>query len=122
MGAYANAKLMVLMYPYELARRPEHTDVTVNAVQPGFVATSLGRNDGNRLSSITFRMVRPFWISAKKAAKTPVYLASSEEVKNATGKCFSKLKETATSPASYDQHMQKLLCDKTVELLGLANI
>jgi NAD(P)-dependent dehydrogenase (short-subunit alcohol dehydrogenase family) len=79
---------MVLLYPYELARRLERTDVAVNAVQPGFVATNFGRNDGNRFSSIAFRMVRPFQISAKKAAKTPVYLASSEEVKNAPGKCF----------------------------------
>lgn len=96
MGAYANAKLMVLMYPYELARRLERTGATVNAVQPGFVATNLGRNNGSRLLSITFRMVRPFRISAKKAVKIPIYLASSDEVKNATGKCFSKLKETAT--------------------------
>jgi len=120
MKVYANAKLMVLMFTYELARRLEGTGVTVNALEPGFVATNLGRSSGSLRSAILFKMVRPMQINAKKGAETSVYLASSDEVKGVTGKCFAKMHETTTAPISHDQQLQKQLWDKTVELIGLA--
>jgi NAD(P)-dependent dehydrogenase (short-subunit alcohol dehydrogenase family) len=120
MKVYENAKLMILMHTYELAKRLQGTGIAVNAVQPGFAATNLGKNSGSRLQFLMFTIVRPLQTSAREAARTVVYLASSDEVKDATGKCFSKLHETATAPTSYDQHLQKLLWDKTVELLMLS--
>lgn len=121
MRAYRSAKLMVLMFTYELARRLEGSGVSVNAVQPGFAATNLGRNSGSRLQSFMFGMMRPFQASAKKAAETSVYLASSKEVEGVTGKCFARMKETATAPASYDQQMQRQLWETTEKLLGLTS-
>jgi len=121
MKAYRKAKLMVIMFTYELARRLQSTGVTVNVVQPGFVATNLGRNSGSRLQSLLFGMVRPFQISAKKGAETTVYLASSPEVEGVTGKCFSKLKEVSTTPISYDEEKQRLLWDTTLKLSGLTS-
>ncbi len=47
MEAYANTKLMVTTWTYELARRLEGTGVTANVAEPGFVATNLGRNSGS---------------------------------------------------------------------------
>lgn len=120
MRAYANAKLMLLMYTYELARRLEGTGVTVNAVLPGFVRTNLGKNSGSRLYSLAYMIMRPFQISARKSAETPVYLATSDDVKSVTGKCFSKLREITTSRISLDREKQKQLWDATVKLLGLA--
>jgi NAD(P)-dependent dehydrogenase (short-subunit alcohol dehydrogenase family) len=117
MAVYSNVKLMVIMYSYELARRLEGTGVTVNVALPGFVATNLGR--GSILYRLQYLIVRPIQISAKKGAETSVYLASSDEVEGVTGKYFTKMRETATSPASYDQQTQKQLWDKTIELLGL---
>ena len=119
MRVYSNAKLMLLMFTYELARRLEGTGVTVNAVEPGFVATNLGRSSGSLRSAIMFKMVRPMQISAKRGAETSVYLASSEELGNVTGKCFTKKHETTTATISYDQQLQKQLWTKTVDLLGL---
>jgi retinol dehydrogenase-14 len=120
MRAYANAKLMVIMFTYELARHLQQTGVTANVVLPGFVATNLGRNSGSRRQSLMFKLVRPFQISAQRAAETPIYLACSKEVENITGKCFSKLKEVSTAPTSYDQSLQNALWKKTVEILGLS--
>ncbi|MGB8780953.1 MAG: SDR family oxidoreductase [Candidatus Bathyarchaeia archaeon] len=118
-NSYANAKLMLIMFTYELARRLQGTGVTVNAVQPGLVATNLGKNSGSRIQSFMFMMMRPFLISPKKGAETAVYLASSHEVEGVTGKCFSKLKETSTTPITYDQQAQKSLWDATAKMLGL---
>ena len=120
MRMYANAKLMVLMFTYELARRLDGQGVTANAVLPGFVATNIGRNSGSRLQSMMFRLMRPFQISAQEAAKTLVHLASSKEVEGITGKCFSKMKEIRTSEASHDQQKQKILWDTTTKLLGVS--
>jgi NAD(P)-dependent dehydrogenase (short-subunit alcohol dehydrogenase family) len=117
---YDNAKLMVMMFTYELARRLKGSGVTVNVLMPGFTATNLGKSSGSLTSSIMFKMVRPMQQSAKKGAETSVYLASSNEVKDITGKCFAKKKETKTCPASYDEELQKRLWSKTESMLGLA--
>jgi len=119
MGVYSNAKLMVIMFTYELARRLEGTGVTVNLLEPGFVATNLGKNSGSLRSNIMFKLVRPMQTNAKKGAETSIYLASSEEIKDTTGKCFAKKQETTTAPTSYDKQLQKALWDKTNELLDL---
>lgn len=118
-NAYANAKLMLTMWTYHLARRLGGTGVTVNVTQPGFVATNLGRNSGSVPLSLAFTLMRPFQISAKKGAETSVYLASAREIEGVTGKCFSRLHETKTAEISNDLQTQRLLWDATTELLGL---
>jgi NAD(P)-dependent dehydrogenase (short-subunit alcohol dehydrogenase family) len=116
---YANTKLMLMMFTYELARRLKDTGVTANVLMPGFVATNLGKNSGSLSSSIMFKMVRLMQVNAKKGAETSVYLASSDEVKDFSGKCFAKKKEATTCPASYDEPLQKRLWNETVALLNL---
>jgi NAD(P)-dependent dehydrogenase (short-subunit alcohol dehydrogenase family) len=116
---YANTKLMLILHTYELARRLTGSGVTANVLLPGFTATNLGRNSGSLSSSIMFKMVRPMQQSAKKGAETSIYLASSDEVKGLTGKCFAKKKQTTTCPASYDEDLQARLWKKTESLLGL---
>jgi retinol dehydrogenase 14 len=119
MQVYSNSKLMLMMFTYELSKRLVGSGVTANVLMPGFVATNLGKNSGSLRSSIMFKMVRPMQINAKKGAETSIYLASSEEVKDVTGKCFAKKKESATCPASYDELLQKRLWNETTTLLNL---
>ncbi len=119
MQAYSNVKLMLMMFTYELSRRLAGTGITVNVLMPGFVATNLGKNSGSLRSAIMFAMVRPMQISAKKGAETSVYLASDDEVKEVSGKCFAKKKEVTTCPASYDVSVQERLWIETVKLLNL---
>ena len=121
MKAYANSKLALTMYTYELARRLEGSGVTANVAEPGFVSTNLGKNSGSLLLSLGYRMMRPIQISAKKGASTSVYLAFASEVEHVTGKCFYKLHETETAPISYDRQIQRRLWDATVKLLGLSD-
>jgi retinol dehydrogenase-14 len=120
--AYANSKLMLTMHTYELARRLKGSGLTANVVEPGFVATNLGRNSGSLLLSLGYKMMRPFQMSAKKGAEPSIYLASEPEVEGVTGKCFARMQEKETVPISYDQQVQRRLWDATVELLGLTSI
>ncbi len=122
MRMYANAKLMLMMYTYELARRLEGSGVTANVVVPGFVRTDLGRNSGSRLYSLSYKIMSPFQIGAKKSAETPVYLASSEEAADVTGKCFAKCKVKTTSSLSMDPEKQKRLWEATAAMLGLESL
>jgi len=116
---YGSAKLMIEMFTYEMARRLENTGVSVNAVLPGFVATNLGRSSGSLSSRIMFGMMKPFQLSPKEGAETSIYVASSPEVDGVTGKCFRKCDVTTTSEISHDVEKQKLLWEKTIDLLDL---
>ena len=119
MEVYASSKLMVTTITYEWARRLEGAGVTVNVVEPGFVATNLGRNSGSLMSSIMFGLMKPIQVNPRKGAETSVYAASSGEVEGVTGRCFAKLKETTTAEISYDRDVQRRLWDETVKLLGI---
>jgi len=109
-----------MMFTYELARRLKGSGVTVNVLMPGFTATNLGKSSGSLSSYIMFKMVRPMQQSAKKGAETSIFLASSDDVKDITGKCFAKKKEVKTCPASHDEDLQKRLWNKTESMLGLS--
>jgi NAD(P)-dependent dehydrogenase (short-subunit alcohol dehydrogenase family) len=119
MNAYGNAKLMVIMHTYEMARRLEESGVTVNVVLPGFVATNLGRSSGSKLSRVMFGMMKPFQLSPKEGAETSIYVASSPDIDGVTGKCFEKKEVVATSEISNNTELQKQLWDATTDLLGL---
>ncbi|TFH00320.1 MAG: SDR family oxidoreductase, partial [Candidatus Thorarchaeota archaeon] len=115
---YRNAKLLLLMQTYSLARKLEGSGVAVNAVLPGFVATNLGKNSGSRMQDLMFGMMKPFQSKPKKGAETSVYVASSPEVEGLSGKCFSKKQVISTTELSNDESLQNQLWDKTGELLG----
>ncbi|MBN2079480.1 MAG: SDR family NAD(P)-dependent oxidoreductase [Spirochaetes bacterium] len=84
MGAYGRSKLAVTYFTVELARRLEGTGVTVNALDPGPVASNIARKEGlipkmaNAIIQLTFP--RP-----ERAARTCLHLAMSRDVEGMTG-------------------------------------
>lgn len=117
--AYGNAKLMLVMSTYELARRLEGTGVTANVLHPGVVHTNFGRSDGGRVRKAMYKAFSVFAKSPKKGAETSVYLATSPEVNSVSGKYFSNSKEKRSSKISYDLELQQRLWKKTEEILGI---
>lgn len=113
---YAQSKLANIMFTYELAKRLEDTNVTANVLHPGSVASKLYRN---------FGILEPlilFWIkltgkTSKEGAETPIYLASSPEVKEVSGKYFDEEQnQTRSSEASYDEDAWKRLWQISEEM------
>lgn len=100
---YSASKLMNIMFTYELARRLEGTGITANALHPGVVRTGFGHNNSRMMSAFMRIFQGVGGISAKQGADNSVYLASSPEVANVTGKYFEKRKAVASSPASMDK-------------------
>lgn len=114
-NSYAQAKLAVVMFTYELARRMKLTGVTVNCVNPGSVATNLGRGDAGLFGAVML-VTTPFLPTPEEGAAGPVYLASSPEVARVTGRYFMGAKEQPSSPGSYDEAMAKKLWEVSMEL------
>ena len=118
MKQYANSKLIVTTFTYVLARRLVGTGVTANVVEPGFVATNLGRNMGGLRDRIAFTIVRPIQISAEKGAETSIWAATASEIEGISGKTFAKRKETESAEITYNEEIQDRLWDWTLKILG----
>jgi retinol dehydrogenase-14 len=123
-GARANnqAKLALILFTYELARRLDGTGVTANCLHPGPVATDapLKDPDLSPFGRFMYRLVRTFFQSPEKGAETSVYLASSAEVTGLTGKYFIKKQAVASSHESYDEEIARRLWATSAQLTGLA--
>jgi len=113
--AYSQSKLANALFAFELARRLEGTGVTANAVHPGGVRTNFGKGLG-RGGRALFNVVSVFMISAKKGAQTSIYLASSPEVANVTGRYFAKRRVKEPSPESKDEVVARRLWEVSEQL------
>ncbi len=121
--AYRQSKLANVLFTYELARRLESTGITVNAVNPGLVATNFGFNNlGFIPGGVVRLLVRLYSLvgtSAKRGAQTAIYLASSLDVEGITGKYFEKQQAVRSSPVSYYEASARQLWQVSAELTGL---
>jgi NAD(P)-dependent dehydrogenase (short-subunit alcohol dehydrogenase family) len=116
---YGVSKLMNIMFTYELARRLEGTGVTANVLHPGFIETGFGKNNGKLLSGIMSILHKVVAKPPTVGAETPVYLASSPEVKGITGKYWVDKKQKRSNEASYNVEEQKRLWEISEELTGI---
>ena len=117
---YAQSKLAILMFTYELARRLEGTGITVNALNPGLVKTNLGHDLTGVFKVLEKVLKSTLGITSEKGARTSIYLASSPEVEGITGQYFFKQKSKRSSRASYDQEAWLRLWEISEELTGLS--
>jgi retinol dehydrogenase-12 len=118
MKAYSMSKLMNVLFTYELSRRLQGTNVTANCLHPGFVASNFAGNNGWFVRfGMKFMAGR---ISVEEGSKCSIYLASSPEVEDVTGKYFNyDLKETRSSDESYDQSVASRLWDVSKKLVTI---
>jgi len=114
--AYGQSKLANVMFGYELARRLDGTGVTSNSLHPGGVNTNFGSGAMPKI----FDVFKVFMISPEKGALTSVYLASSDEVDDVSGKYFEKCKAVRSSRPSYDTEMAAKLWEVSEEITGIS--
>ncbi len=119
--AYARSKLANIYFTRELARRLEGSDVTVNAVHPGVVATGFARDgDTKGLFSWLMTLTRPFYRSPEKGARTSIFVASSAELDGVTGKYFANSKEARPTSIAQDDEAARRLWTASEELIAQA--
>jgi NAD(P)-dependent dehydrogenase (short-subunit alcohol dehydrogenase family) len=119
--AYGQSKLANIVFAYELARRLSRTTVTSNAVDPGGVATNLGRNNGWTawLRHLTYYVLKRQLITAHRAAGHIGYVALAEDLKGVTGQYFHERKVITSSDVSRDLLMAYGLWSMSVKLAGI---
>ena len=116
--AYSRSKLCNLLFTYELVRRLEETEVTVNALHPGLVATSFLKNNGSFVGFLNFLLgIRG--IREEAGATTTVYAASSPDMVGVTGKYLVKKQVVNSSKHSYDESKAAGLWELSASLTGI---
>jgi NAD(P)-dependent dehydrogenase (short-subunit alcohol dehydrogenase family) len=104
-AAVGPTKLALVLFTKQMAKNIEGSTVTINALHPGLVKSNLLK-ELPLLVKFIFTLMST---SAEKGARTPIYLATSPEVGNISGKFFNNMKEEKVSvAASSDADAQKL--------------
>jgi NAD(P)-dependent dehydrogenase (short-subunit alcohol dehydrogenase family) len=114
MRAYGQSKLANILFTYELARRLEGSGVSVNCLHPGVIGTNIFRSVPGLGA-----MAKLFLKSPKKGAETSIYLATSPEVAEVTGKYFDDKRAVRSSRESYDEAVAQRLWQLSEQLTGL---
>lgn len=110
--AYADAKLLALMYTYAQARRHDGEGLTFNAVSPGAVKTTLGSKAGGPIKMIQF-LTNPFVGPPEKGSRGCVRLMADPELATATGGYYSAAKLKESSKKSRDTEIQERIYAQT---------
>jgi NAD(P)-dependent dehydrogenase (short-subunit alcohol dehydrogenase family) len=84
-NAYSNSKLANILFTYKLNELLEGSNTTINAIHPGVAKTKFGIKDRN--SNLTFPAGK---ISPEEIAKALIYLSTSSEVQDVSGKYFQQ--------------------------------
>ena len=100
--AYQRSKLANIAFTYELARRLSNQKVSVNALNPGLVATNVGQSAGGISAKAKGLVDKIAGLTPEEGAQTIIYLATSPQVIGVTGRYFVKQKSVPSSKMSYD--------------------
>jgi NAD(P)-dependent dehydrogenase (short-subunit alcohol dehydrogenase family) len=111
--AYTQSKLCIILFTKSLARSLEGSNISINSITPGWANTGLFRNASPfvKISASLLAM------SPRKAAKGPVHLATTGELKHVSGEYFAGMNRQKSSAASYDEHLADELWKKSEEYL-----
>jgi NAD(P)-dependent dehydrogenase (short-subunit alcohol dehydrogenase family) len=117
MAAYAQSKLANVLHAFALARRYAGTQVCVNCLHPGVVATNL--------LPPWLRLVKPLisrvMFDSERGARTSLYLALSNEVTGVSGRYFDENQlPQAAAPLANDPQQQQSLWQASERWCGVA--
>ncbi|KOR82128.1 SDR family oxidoreductase [Paenibacillus solani] len=115
---YAQSKLANILFTKELARRLQPTRVTVNALHPGAVSTSIGVNRDTGFGKAVHKLLRPFFLTPLEGARTAIYLASSPEVEHVTGEYYIKCKPAKITERAKDPKLAARLWEWSEQQIG----
>jgi NAD(P)-dependent dehydrogenase (short-subunit alcohol dehydrogenase family) len=118
MDAYCRSKLANVLFVRELSRRLAGSDVTANAVHPGWVRSRFGMDgDTTAGTSVGMQILRPFQISPARGARTSIFLATAPEVDGKTGMYWVRRKPSRMSAAAQDDATGARLWEESERLL-----
>jgi len=106
--AYCRSKLLNVLFTFELSERLKGSGVTANAVHPGVITTNILKKA--RIGTGT---------PVEEGAEPLVYLASSTELNNVSGKYFDRKKIGKPNALSKHINLRKRIWEISTRLSGL---
>lgn len=119
MSAYGRSKGCNILFTRELARRLEGSGVTANSLHPGGVSTGLGANNQGLFTRLIHPVAMLFMKSPDKGARTSVYLATSPEVSDVSGRYFANCREVSSTSQTRDRELAARLWEISARQCGL---
>ncbi len=108
-SAYGRAKLCNVLFTKELARRLKNTQVTVNCVHPGAVATNMGVDRDTGFGKTIMKALKPFFRTPEQGASTAIYVATSKKCAEISGEYFYNHKVVKVSRRANNKRLAKRL-------------
>ena len=113
--AYNQSKLANILFTKELAQRLANTNITVNSMEPGMVATDFG-HEYTGFKRFMNKIWQPFMRTVEQGAETILYLAASPDVAHISGDHFAKNKPARISKAGQNMQLANQLWQTSCEL------
>lgn len=110
--AYTQSKLANVLFARELASRVRGEDITVNSLHPGAVGTKLLLR-----GIVPPRLARPWTITPEQGAQTPIFLATSQDVRGVSGCYFDECQEKEPSVEAKDPEVAARLWDVSSQIV-----
>ena len=117
-ASYCRSKLENILFTRALSRRLVGTGITANTFHPGFVATRFGDSAGG-LHAMGISFAKMAAIKPEEGAKTLIYLASSPDVKDVSGRYFIKCEIAAPASAALEVDAAEKLWEISANIAGL---
>ncbi len=117
MRVYGTSKLCNILFTRELARRAP--ELHANCFHPGVVRTGFGKND-NGIWKVLTTLGAPFFRSPRRAARSLVWLALSDQAGALTGEYVQDEKVAAPNAQAQDDTLAEGLWERSAQLVGLS--
>lgn len=117
--SYAQSKLANLLFTRELAKRLKETGITVNTAHPGAVGTQMGVDRDTGFGKTIMRFLHLFFLTPEEGARTAVYLATDDSVKDVSGEYFYRCQLWRSSKRSRDMQSARHLFELSESISGI---
>ena len=116
---YSYSKLANILFTRKLSEVLKNDNITVNCLHPGVVATGFASQNDSKIQKLLFKLSKPFMRSSNKGAETSIYLSSSDEVSDVSGKYFYNSKISKISSGASSKEDAEKLWEISMKLTGL---
>lgn len=117
--SYGHSKLANILFTRELAKRLEGSDIVVNCLHPGAIASNFGKNNQRWYGGLISILTRPFFKSPEQGAKTTIYLAT--ENISSSGNYYVNNKVHKLKPWAEDDVAAERLWQISEKLLNISS-
>ncbi len=115
LSAYAQSKLALLIYSFDLARQLQDEGITVNCLHPGVVATRIAAVGGPL--GLLWRALSPVFMSPERGARCTLTVATSKEWQDVTGRYAKRGRVARANRQAHDLGLAKALRDLSTAML-----